>query len=666
MMLGKTYSMVGPSILRRDVNDPDIGIIPRTLRDLFQQERDAQRNGSVVNFRVSFVEIYNEEFKDLLHPEIPSREIMIREDKDGRIFFTGAREESVSSVEQAYAYLDKGNLSRTTAETLMNATSSRSHAIFTISIEVFVPSTELSAESEGPSDKHKMIVGGEYIQSKLHIVDLAGSERAKRTGAGGVRLKESVGINQGLLSLGKVIRALTSSANGATAHVPYRESKLTRFLQDSLGGNSRTVMLACISPAEINLHETLNTLQYASRARAVQNRVIANISIAPSIVVEAPDNDVESNIIGILRAQIQKMHQEIAGLKQDQPMAAPPRSPSKPGKGQEQELLTAYQRCWTTFKQAQEDLHNELSLIDSDGQQQGQAVSMKSCGVAWNLVLLCRRLVIQLESSLQHVSSYHHHSTASASSLSQSQEWKVSLDRDEMKRLEQELADCREDLKRDEEIFAEKVKELKQCRKLLRQVECERDDLKSIVEDLQRKPHLPVAGTVAGSGGAEDDMELSVAVAATEPDISQLMEDLETISREKELLSADKQRSEQSYRDAMMMVQQQQIDYQRLQADLEAKLELLQEEIQRKHKQMDEMKESHYQLSEQAVLHQHRANDLELERTRLRAQIQELAQTSQLSAKEVAEEKNLRLDYEHKLRRIEVGVLLSLYLPYIP
>lgn len=173
----------------------------------------------------------------------------------------------------------------------MNDASSRSHAVFTISIEAC--ETTVAPDESGRNAG----MGGKYIQSKLHLVDLAGSERAKKTGAVGLRLKESVGINQGLMSLGKVIRALTAPAQrgGGTglmvhgqssgtvaAHVPYRESKLTRFLQDSLGGNSQTVMLACVTPADSSFHETASTLQYASRARMVQNKVVANVTLAPT------------------------------------------------------------------------------------------------------------------------------------------------------------------------------------------------------------------------------------------------------------------------------------------------------------------------------------------------------------------------------------------------
>ena len=182
---------------------------------------------------VSFIEIYNDECKDLLHPDIASRDIYIREDKEGHIFMTGAREEEVQDASEALVYLERGNMSRTTAETLMNSTSSRSHAIFTLALEMY----DYSGIDEGEGGDGVLAVGGDInsqggvgqgggqaggvsqggggtgtskgvsvVQSKVHLVDLAGSERAKRTGAGGLRLKESVGINQGLLALGKVAK----------------------------------------------------------------------------------------------------------------------------------------------------------------------------------------------------------------------------------------------------------------------------------------------------------------------------------------------------------------------------------------------------------------------------------------------------------------------------
>lgn len=193
---GKTHTMIGAAV---GSDEDEEGVIPRVVRHIFdhlQLKTEVVGSKVVSNLHVSFIEIYNDEVKDLLHPDILQRDIFIREDKDGRIFFTGAREEVVLTSANALEFLDRGNMSRTTAETLMNATSSRSHAIFTISIELYEYSTD-GDNSRGDNSREAGAEGeGSLIQSKIHLVDLAGSERAKRTGAGGVRLKESVGINQ--------------------------------------------------------------------------------------------------------------------------------------------------------------------------------------------------------------------------------------------------------------------------------------------------------------------------------------------------------------------------------------------------------------------------------------------------------------------------------------
>lgn len=155
------------------------------------------------------------------------------------------------------SFLDLGSNSRTTASTDMNSSSSRSHAIFTVTL------IQQLTES--------------VINSKFHFVDLAGSERLKRTNAKGDRAKEGISINSGLLALGNVISALgDEKRKSKTSHVPYRNSKLTRLLQDSLGGNSQTLMLACVSPADSNSNETTSTLKYANRAKNITNRVVIN------------------------------------------------------------------------------------------------------------------------------------------------------------------------------------------------------------------------------------------------------------------------------------------------------------------------------------------------------------------------------------------------------
>ncbi|KAL1508618.1 hypothetical protein AB1Y20_004715 [Prymnesium parvum] len=251
---GKTFTMGNTA----SAQPADLGVVPRVVEQVFEELNRGQQAGGEFNVRVSYLEIYNEEVKDLLHPRTPSKAISIREDRAGDIFVLGVREVAVGSCEEMLHCLETGAANRTTGATLMNEMSSRSHSLFTIMME------------------RRSHAGAELVSSKFHLVDLAGSERNKKTGTSGHRFKESITINQGLLALGNVISALGGESRRASSHVPYRESKLTRLLQDSLGGNSHTLMIACVGPADSNLDETLNTLRYANRARNIRNTPIIN------------------------------------------------------------------------------------------------------------------------------------------------------------------------------------------------------------------------------------------------------------------------------------------------------------------------------------------------------------------------------------------------------
>ena len=250
---------------------------PRVVNDVFAEaHRQAESGASETSVRCAFLEVHNEEVRDLLHPDTSPKRITIRERADGAIVAAGAREVATRSADETLRLLELGCVARTTGGTKMNAQSSRSHAIFTIIIE----QTHLTQEARR---RHK----GRYASAKFHLVDLAGSERNKKTRATGSRFQESININSGLLALGNVIAALSgddtnrvgvgkSQTNGLKTHVPYRDSKLTRLLQDSLGGNSRTCVVACVSPVDTNFEETLNTLKYAQRARNIKNAVKVN------------------------------------------------------------------------------------------------------------------------------------------------------------------------------------------------------------------------------------------------------------------------------------------------------------------------------------------------------------------------------------------------------
>lgn len=233
------------------------GIVPRAVSKLFGLLHGDNSIGQS-SIKVSFIEIYNEEVIDLLSPYPPSERppITIREDPKGHIYWTGVREMAVDSACDVLDFLQQGSRNRATGATDMNDKSSRSHAILTLT---------LKRRSNRGDNK------GMMVTSKFHFVDLAGSERLKRTAAQGDRRKEGININAGLLALGNVISVLGSDKQ--QQHVPYRDSKLTRLLQDSLGGNAATLMIACVSPAEYNLSETANTLQYASRARHIKNKL---------------------------------------------------------------------------------------------------------------------------------------------------------------------------------------------------------------------------------------------------------------------------------------------------------------------------------------------------------------------------------------------------------
>ncbi|CAO0793737.1 unnamed protein product [Mucor circinelloides] len=287
---GKTYSMgIGlDSVMNASAND---GIVPRFIDSLFSSLESKKSHNYSFQVCVSFLELHNEDLVDLLCPNVRGRReglnLTIREDSHGNICWSGVREEAVSNTTELMGLLQKGSIARTTASTDMNSTSSRSHAIFSVILKQFqvesadealVENTTLSDQTNA---SNSAALQTKRLVSKFHFVDLAGSERLKRTNAVGDRAKEGISINTGLLALGNVISALGDESR-RVSHIPYRDSKLTRLLQDSLGGNSQTLMLACASPADANITETLNTLKYANRARNIRNRVVINQELGES------------------------------------------------------------------------------------------------------------------------------------------------------------------------------------------------------------------------------------------------------------------------------------------------------------------------------------------------------------------------------------------------
>ncbi|XP_023313846.1 osmotic avoidance abnormal protein 3-like [Trichogramma pretiosum] len=240
------------------------GFIERALEHLFEATSTASSDTRYLAL-LTYLEIYNEKLRDLLQPgaaEQTENLLHLKEDPvRGTYVAGGLREVTVKDARECARLVEQGDRRRAAAATKMNAASSRSHAVLTISLEAIAIGPEMADASSA------------VRRGRLHLVDLAGSERQGRTGATGDRLKEAASINLSLSALGNVISAL---AAGNGRHVPYRDSKLTRLLRDSLGGNARTLMIACVSPSDADAEETLSTLRYAARARCIKNKPIVN------------------------------------------------------------------------------------------------------------------------------------------------------------------------------------------------------------------------------------------------------------------------------------------------------------------------------------------------------------------------------------------------------
>ncbi|KAI4152117.1 MAG: hypothetical protein LQ340_003091, partial [Diploschistes diacapsis] len=254
---GKSYSMMGYG--------GEYGVIPRICQNMFERIGDIQQDKNLkCTVEVSYLEIYNERVRDLLNPATKGN-LKVREHPSTGPYVEDLAKLVVRSFKEIENLMDEGNKARTVAATNMNETSSRSHAVFTLTL------TQKRHDVETSMDTEKV--------AKISLVDLAGSERANSTGATGARLKEGAEINRSLSTLGRVIAALADLSSGkkkAASMVPYRDSVLTWLLKDSLGGNSMTAMIAAISPADINFEETLSTLRYADSAKRIKNHAVVN------------------------------------------------------------------------------------------------------------------------------------------------------------------------------------------------------------------------------------------------------------------------------------------------------------------------------------------------------------------------------------------------------
>jgi hypothetical protein len=356
---GKTHTIMGPSLSNvADAVQDEVqaGVIPRAIRSIFYKLEETRKE-SLLNskrvaiysrndddygdnddspedssttpstlfqyeVRVQFLEVYGEEIRDLLIPHKPTTKLTIRDVGMDEPEVLGATQNKVESAEEALLCLTRGLFRRVTGSTNMNESSSRSHAILSLVVEQSMVVNDDDVENDtaengsrgnsvfatttSKSSSKKTSKMHQHVQakvSKFNFVDLAGAERQKRTGAEGKRLKEGIDINKGLLVLGNVISALGDPKKKGKAFVPYRESKLTRLLRGSLGGNHKTLMMACVSPSSSNMEESLNCLRYANRAKNIQNHAVVNV-------------DATSRLIDDLRGKVQILASDLLKIQQ--------------------------------------------------------------------------------------------------------------------------------------------------------------------------------------------------------------------------------------------------------------------------------------------------------------------------------------------------------------
>ncbi|KOO34475.1 kinesin family protein [Chrysochromulina tobinii] len=325
---GKSYTCYGPSGAVGSGGDADAakwaasagaGMIPRATEHLFAAiERGGALQHERFLLRVSFLQLYRESLSDLLAP-VGGAALALREDPHRGVFVEGLTEVAVRTPQQVWALAARGQRARSTAATKANDASSRSHAIFTVIVEQTVVTASSAGDALDPaavaaaapaaatpaggSNSTVGTAAAALKLSRLNLVDLAGSERAAMMGENADRLEESKKINLSLSALAKVISTLVD-ARGRAVHVPYRDSKLTRLLQDSLGGNCRTAMIACVSPLGAVAEDTMTTLHFASRAKTIQNHARVNL--------QSNDNAVSSSLLAQYEAQLAQLREQLA------------------------------------------------------------------------------------------------------------------------------------------------------------------------------------------------------------------------------------------------------------------------------------------------------------------------------------------------------------------
>eukprot|EP00929_Paragymnodinium_shiwhaense_P084267 TRINITY_DN45039_c0_g1_i1.p1 TRINITY_DN45039_c0_g1~~TRINITY_DN45039_c0_g1_i1.p1 ORF type:complete len:1216 (+),score=293.47 TRINITY_DN45039_c0_g1_i1:105-3752(+) len=315
---GKTYTMEGPGMQTHGATcTAASGIIPRSMDEIFQHIRHYRGPQARFLVRASYLQIYNEVISDLLKPD--RSHLTIREEKRRGIFVEGLSEWLCKSPSEVHTLMERGSTARATAQTAANDASSRSHAVFMVIVE----QSETVADEDDAGNAADQAAGGVVITTpanfrqgrqrvrvgRLNLVDLAGSERPRLTGAVGQRLEETKKINQSLSTLGNVISALTEKR--PRQHIPYRDSKLTRLLEDSLGGNCRTTLMAMVSPASEAFGETLSTLKFAHRAKAIRNTPQVNEDVDQRTLLRRYEAELKA-----LREELRQRSQNVVDKRQ--------------------------------------------------------------------------------------------------------------------------------------------------------------------------------------------------------------------------------------------------------------------------------------------------------------------------------------------------------------